>query len=87
MDSSLIISFENSVPKDKEFEHKRDTDLVNAGVMTRNEARQRIGLDPLTNADQLLVPLNLVPLNFTRQLQENRAKDKEFEGGNASQYE
>ena len=36
---------------------------VHAGVMTRNEARELVGLSPLEGADDLLVPSNLFPLN------------------------
>jgi HK97 family phage portal protein len=38
---------------------------VNAGIMTRNEAREMIGLSPITGADDLLVPSNLFPLGST----------------------
>jgi len=36
---------------------------VNAGVMSRNEARELVGLSPVEGADDLLVPSNLFPLN------------------------
>jgi len=35
---------------------------VNAGVMTRNEAREAVGLSPIDGADDLMVPANLFPL-------------------------
>lgn len=35
---------------------------VNSGIMTRNEAREMIGLSPIDGADDLLVPANLFPL-------------------------
>ena len=35
---------------------------VNAGIMTRNEARELVGLSPLRGADDLLVPATLFPL-------------------------
>ena len=35
---------------------------VNAGIMTRNEARELVGLSPLKGADDLLVPATLFPL-------------------------
>lgn len=34
---------------------------INAGVMTRNEARQRENLNPLPGGDELLQPLNMTP--------------------------
>tara|TARA_R100000951_G_scaffold116401_2_gene128052 strand:- start:4949 stop:7012 length:2064 start_codon:yes stop_codon:yes gene_type:complete len=38
---------------------------VNAGIMTRNEAREMIGLSPVNGADDLLVAANLFPLGAT----------------------
>ena len=35
---------------------------VNSGIITRNEARERLGLEPIDGADSLLVPANLFPL-------------------------
>lgn len=36
---------------------------VSQGIMTRNEARELIGLSPMDGADDLLVPANLFPIN------------------------
>ena len=36
---------------------------VSQGIMTRNEAREMIGLSPMQGADDLLVPANLFPIN------------------------
>ena len=38
---------------------------VNAGIMTRNEAREAVGLSPVDGADQLLVQATLFPLGET----------------------
>jgi len=38
------------------------TSAVNAGIMSRNEARAAIGLEPKSGADELLVPATLFPL-------------------------
>tara|TARA_R110002110_G_scaffold27125_9_gene99028 strand:+ start:10 stop:1635 length:1626 start_codon:yes stop_codon:yes gene_type:complete len=35
---------------------------VNEGVLTRNEARERIGLEPITGGDEIYLPSNLFPL-------------------------
>ena len=35
---------------------------VTNGIITRNEARERLGLEPIDGADSLLVPSNLFPL-------------------------
>lgn len=34
---------------------------INAGIMTRNEARQRENLNPVQGGDELLQPLNMIP--------------------------
>ena len=36
---------------------------VSQGIMTRNEARELVGLAPIDGADDLLVPANLFPIN------------------------
>ncbi len=38
------------------------TQGVQQGILTRNEARERLGLEPIQGADALLVPSNLFPL-------------------------
>ena len=37
--------------------------LIDRGIITRNEARQQLGWEPLDGADELLVPMHLVPLD------------------------
>lgn len=48
------------------------TSGINAGWMTRNEARAREGLDPLDGLDEPLRPLNMV--------EESKAQDEDAEG-------
>ena len=36
---------------------------VQNGILTRNEAREQLGYEPVNGADSLLVPANLMPLN------------------------
>ncbi len=38
---------------------------VKEGILTRNEAREALGYEPIEGADSLLVPANLMPLNLT----------------------
>lgn len=53
---------------------------VNAGIITRNEARERLGLEPINGADSLLVPANLFPLGETEDSNEEADdEDKNFE--------
>jgi hypothetical protein len=40
------------------------TQGVQNGILTRNEAREQLGYEPLDGADSLLVPANLMPLNI-----------------------
>jgi hypothetical protein len=40
------------------------TQGVQNGILTRNEAREQLGYEPLNGADSLLVPANLMPLNI-----------------------
>ena len=35
---------------------------VNEGVLTRNEARERLNLDPISGGDEIYIPANLFPL-------------------------
>ena len=35
---------------------------VNEGVLTRNEARERLGLEPISGGDEVYIPANLFPL-------------------------
>ena len=35
---------------------------VREGILTRNEARERLGLEPITNGDDVYIPANLFPL-------------------------
>ena len=35
---------------------------VNEGVLTRNEARERLGLEPISGGDEVYIPSNLFPL-------------------------
>ena len=37
---------------------------VQNGILTRNEAREQLGYEPVNGADSLLVPANLMPLNI-----------------------
>ena len=39
------------------------TQGVQNGILTRNEAREQLGYEPIPGADSLLVPATLMPLN------------------------
>jgi len=44
---------------------------VEKGIITRNEARERLGLEPIDGADSLLVPSNLFPLGEITETEED----------------
>ena len=49
---------------------------VQNGILTRNEAREQLGYEPIDGADSLLVPANLMPLNIaTDEEQPGRDED------------
>ena len=52
---------------------------VNAGVMTRNEAREAVGLTPLDGADDLLVQANLFPLTQTGSPPQDTSNEEDAE--------
>tara|TARA_R110000772_G_scaffold90481_1_gene186663 strand:+ start:1309 stop:3450 length:2142 start_codon:yes stop_codon:yes gene_type:complete len=40
---------------------------VNEGVLTRNEARERLNLDPISGGDEIYIPANLFPLGSSQE--------------------
>lgn len=68
----LSVKFDKSdilkgTPKD---ESEKDNTLINAGVITRNEARKARGLNPIDGLDEILVPLNMVEMSQAKKIQE-----------------
>ena len=65
-DDRLTLEFDiDSIPALSERVRKtyeNVTSAVREGIMTRNEARERIGLEPLDGADDLYISANLFPL-------------------------
>jgi len=58
----LFLAFDDPVPADKALERDTHIAYVNAGIMTRGEARSEIGKPPIEGDDEILVANNLVPL-------------------------
>ena len=48
---------------------------VNSGILTRNEARERLGLEPISGGDTLLVPSNLFPLGEALESDEEQTSE------------
>ena len=61
-DERLFCAFENCVPEDKEFKHKTKVENVNAGIISRNEARKEEGREDKEGADDLYIDSRLVPI-------------------------
>lgn len=57
--------------------------MINAGIMTRNEAREKEDLDPVSNplADELFIMTNLWPLSQFEQFMKQYGKKGVTEGG------
>ena len=53
---------------------------VSSGIITRNEARERLGLEPISGADTLLVPSNLFPLGEVEESDEDNDMPVDSEG-------
>ena len=62
-DVTLFLDFESPVPRDKSTESTILGNYVREGIMTRNEAREKLGLPPLEGGDEILVSAMLIPLN------------------------
>ena len=62
-DEKLFCAFDDVVPEDAEFEHKARKENVEAGIISRDEAREEIGKDARGGpADSLYLPFNYVAL-------------------------
>ena len=48
---------------------------VRDGILTRNEAREQLGYEPMEGADSLLVPANLMPLNIADDMTEDNISE------------
>lgn len=61
-DDRIFCAYENCVPEDKEFKQKTKVENVNAGIISRNEARKEDGLEDMEGADELYIDSRLVPI-------------------------
>ena len=55
------------------------TQGVQAGIITRNEARERLGLEEISGGDELYIPSNLFPIGETETSPEDSAKPVEVD--------
>lgn len=49
--SDLLWEFDDIIPKDKEFEKSVAFEGWNAGLLTKNESREKLGMEPVENGD------------------------------------
>jgi len=71
-DISLYLDFVSPVPSDKEAEANINCKYVDSGIMTRNDAREKLGLPELEGGDEILVPVTLVPISSSGEAQEEK---------------
>ena len=57
---------------------------VNAGILTRNEARERLGLQEIDGADDLFIPSNLFPIGEVSDSPEDNNKPVDVDGAEKS---
>jgi HK97 family phage portal protein len=68
----LVLSYEDIIWEDQE--EKRQNLKIADGVsaLTTNEKRERLGLEPVNGGDEILVPINKVPLSFSGEKEEKK---------------
>lgn len=64
-EEGLTVGFVDPTPENKEDNRKDLETASNIFALTTNEKREFIGLDEIKGGDDILVPLNLVPLDFS----------------------
>ncbi len=62
-DPSLWCELDHEVPKDREFEHKRQMERLDRGAALVNEVRDEDGLDPVPGGDIPRAQANMMPLS------------------------
>lgn len=65
-DKRLVVSFADPVPEDKDFKRQERKELANL-VITVNEAREDMGLDPVAGGDKLYINANMVSIGAKTQ--------------------
>ena len=60
---------------------------VQQGILTRNEARERLGLEPIDGGDSLLVPSNLFPLGEVDSTPDEEDNDRPVDAEGNEKYD
>lgn len=63
IEDDAFLAYDNPVPKDRTFERETRVGYVTSGIITRNEARQELGMDDVEGGDELLVPQGTIPID------------------------
>jgi len=78
-DDNLVLDFESIIPNDKERDVTITSGAVGAGIMTINEARELLDLEPIKGGDSTYTPLSVVP-QLTKEKQKGMSKKKSLIG-------
>lgn len=65
-DDDIFVVFDSPIPEDKVYALKERIGHVKEGITTRNEERQKLGLDPKDGLDDIYMPFNLAPVGSSR---------------------
>jgi SPP1 gp7 family putative phage head morphogenesis protein len=71
---NYILGFVDPTPEDQENERKNIETADRVNALTINEKREKLGYEPIKGGDEILVPFNLVPINYSKP----EAKSKSF---------
>jgi HK97 family phage portal protein len=70
----LELTFVDPTPENKEDKRKDLETANNINAMTTNEKREMLGLDPIKGGDDILVPMNLVPMGVDNSITPTKKK-------------
>lgn len=65
---NLLLGFKDPVPEDDAKDVERATGLKQAGIITRNEARDIVGYEPVEGGDEFPVPMQFNPQDLPKSL-------------------
>ncbi len=71
----MELTFIDPTPEDKEEKRKDIESGIKNYILTPNEAREMLGLDPMPEGDKLLAPFNIAPLE-NRELPQEAPQEK-----------
>ena len=60
---NMTLTYEDLMPEDQEEKRKNLITADTISAMTTNEKRERLNLEPVVGGDEILVPMNKVPLS------------------------